>query len=91
MKRNIGVLNNRENKGLNTYLNYSCLSKLFCVILAKHSLGGHKLGGDRVGRSPARNMKRKLTPFGYLFEKERKTYQLTGEELSNVLVFLYCH
>lgn len=85
------MLNNRENKGLNTYLNYSCLSKLFCATLAKYSLGGHKLGGGKVGKSHTRNMERKLTPFGYLFAKERKTYQLTGEELSNVLVFLYFH
>lgn len=85
------MLNNREKKRLNTYLNYSCLSKLFCAMLAKYSLGGYKLGGGRVGGSPIKNVEGKLTPLGYLFEKERETYQLTGEELSNVLVFLYFH
>ena len=44
-----------------------------------------------MGGSPTRNMERQLNLFGYLFEKERKTYQLTGEELSDVLVFLYFH
>ena len=47
-----------------------------------------------MGGSPTRNMERQLNLFGYLFEKERKTYQLTGEELSDVLVCarynLYC-